>query len=95
MARHVVGNQMIETGTLTPEQTAELAKALLAELSESALFDLLEQALTTEQKETLGESWFNLDKEVKNAMGTRLRGQEESHDPECPYRQGGECLCKY
>jgi hypothetical protein len=31
----------------------------------------------------------------KNLMGTRLRGEDESHDSNCPYRNHGECLCKY
>lgn len=30
-----------------------------------------------------------------NLMGTRLRKENESHDGACPYRFGGECMCKY
>jgi|ERR1039458_7146311 hypothetical protein len=33
--------------------------------------------------------------EPLNALGTPVVAEDESHDSLCPYRHGGECLCKY
>jgi len=51
----------IDIGKMTPEETVVLCKELMAALTEEALFSMLEEVLTKEQKEALGESWFNID----------------------------------
>lgn len=53
----------IDIGKLSQEEAAELCKEIITvALPEEMLFAVLEEALTTEQKEELGEAWFNLDR---------------------------------
>jgi hypothetical protein len=54
----------IDLGKLTQEESAELLKRLITDaLTEEQVFSALNEVLTTEQKEELGESWFNLGRE--------------------------------
>lgn len=50
-------------GKLTPEQTTALLRECINALPEATLFQVLNEALTVNQKEKLGESWFNIDRE--------------------------------
>jgi hypothetical protein len=54
---------MIDIGKLTTEQTADLLRQVINVLPEETLFQVLNEALSTEQKEELGEQWFNIDRE--------------------------------
>jgi hypothetical protein len=53
---------MIDLMKLTTEETAQLVKEAIALLPDEQLFAVLTDSLTTEQKEELGESWFNIDR---------------------------------
>lgn len=53
----------VDVGKLTPNETADLLKECIQALSEERLFESLNSALTTAQREELGERWFNLDRE--------------------------------
>ncbi len=52
----------IEIGKLTEEETRELIAACIPNLTDEILFECLNAALNTEQKEELGETWFNIDR---------------------------------
>lgn len=52
----------IDVGRLTQEESTDLLKRLIEVLPEEALFATLNESLTTEQKEELGEGWFNIDR---------------------------------
>ena len=54
----------MDIGKLTQEQTADLLQQCINALPWALIADTLNQALTTEQKEELGGSWFNMDKEA-------------------------------
>ena len=53
----------IDIGKLTTEQTEELLRDVIRMLPQENLFSILNAELTTEQKEELGENWFNIDRE--------------------------------
>jgi len=52
----------IDLGRLTQEETETLMQECMANLTEEQIFRVLEQTLTTNQKEELGEVWFNIDR---------------------------------
>ena len=49
----------LQVGETDPREAARVA---LSRLDQATLFALLEEVLTTEQKEELGEGWFNIDR---------------------------------
>lgn len=49
-------------GPMTQDECVELLKATIDVLTEENVFAALNEALTKEQKEELGESWFNIDR---------------------------------
>lgn len=53
---------MIDIGKLSTEQTSDLLRQVIDALPEETLFRILNESLSTEQKEELGEQWFNIDK---------------------------------
>ena len=53
---------MIDIGKLSTEQTADLLRQVIDALPQETLFLVLNESLSTEQKEELGEQWFNIDK---------------------------------
>lgn len=52
----------IDIGKLTPKETAALLKHCIEALPFEIIYQTLSEALTTEQKEELGEQWFNIDR---------------------------------
>lgn len=54
----------IDIGKLSQDETAELLKDCITALPEEVLFETLEKSLTKDQKEELGEGWFNIDRKV-------------------------------
>jgi hypothetical protein len=52
----------VDVGKLTQEESVDLLKQIINVLPEADVFQALEEALTTEQKEELGEGWFNIDR---------------------------------
>ena len=51
-----------DVGRLTPEETEDVLRQCIEALPEENLFRVLNEALTTVQREELGETWFNLDR---------------------------------
>lgn len=54
----------VDVGKLTLDESKLLMKELIAALPSDAVAEVLNESLTTEQKEELGESWFNIDREL-------------------------------
>ena len=52
----------MDFGKLTAEETAELLAQCIDYVTEEELFRVLNEKLTIQQKEELGESWFNIDR---------------------------------
>jgi hypothetical protein len=61
--RPVLGNDMkIDVGKLSNDETKQLLREIIRALPEDDLFEVLGESLTKDQREELGESWFNVDK---------------------------------
>lgn len=54
----------IDIGKLTAEETQELLVDVIRALTIEQLSSVLNAQLTKEQKEELGEQWFNIDREI-------------------------------
>lgn len=53
----------INIGKLTAEETQTLMRDCIQALTDEELFTVLEEELTAQQRDELGERWFNIDEE--------------------------------